>query len=161
MADVGAPMIALSIGSVGLVAGVMVALARRDQNLVSSGQLLWPAILPPTIAWLIYFPLVQGGVLAPSDSVLGPFMGSQARPYLIALVFFVVFWLRELSLPEQQQGIPGSRLLCSLALAAIIFAAAYFVGYIALPLSLDGTSAIAIIAIALALVARRQRPMLA
>ncbi len=63
-------------------------------------------------------------------------MGSQARPYLIALVFFVVFWLRELSLPEPQQGIAPSRLLCSLALAAIIFAAAYFVGYIALPLSL-------------------------
>lgn len=97
----------------------------------------------------------------PSDSVLGPFMGSQARPYLLALVFLVVFWLRELSLPEQQQGIARTRLLCSFALAAIIFAAGYFVGYIALPLSLDGPSAIAIIAIALALVARTTRLSLA
>jgi preprotein translocase subunit SecY len=161
MDDVGTPMIVLSVGFVGVAAGIMTALARRDPNLVSSGQLLWPAMLTPTIAWLIYFPLVRGGFLAPSESVLGPFMGSQARPYLVALVFFVVFWLRELSLPEQQKGIARSRLLCSFALAAIIFAAGYFVGYIALPLSLDGTSAIAIIAIALALVARRSRLSLA
>jgi preprotein translocase subunit SecY len=156
MVDVGTPMIALSVGFTGMAAGAMVALTRRDPSLVSSGQLLWPAMLTPTVAWLIYFPLVRGGFVVPGDSVLGPFMGSQVRPYLLALVFFVVFWLRELSLPELEQGVARSRLLCSCALAAIIFAAGYLVGYIALPLSLDGTSAIAIIAIALALVARRQ-----
>lgn len=161
MDDVGTPMIALSVGFVGIAAGIMVALARRETNLFSSGQLLWPAILTPTIAWLIYFPLVRSGLLAPSDSVLGPFMGFPERPYLLALVFFVVFWLRELSLPEQEQGIARSRLLCSLALAAIIFAAARLVGYLALPLSLDGPTAIAIIAVALALIALRQRPRVA
>jgi hypothetical protein len=161
MGDVGTPMIALSVGFIGIAAGVMVALARRDPSLVSSGQLLWPAVLTPTLVSLIYFPLVRGGFLTPGDSVLGPFMGSPARPYLLALVFFVVFWLRELSLPEQDQGTAQSRLLCAFALTATIFAAGYFVGYIALPLSLDGPSAIAIIAVALALIARTQRPSLA
>jgi hypothetical protein len=78
MGDVGTPMIAMSVGFVGIAAGIMVALTRRDQNLVSSGQLLWPAILTPTIAWLIYLPLVRGGFLAPSDWCWAPFMGSQA-----------------------------------------------------------------------------------